>query len=125
MSPSQVIADMQASSHHGENSEWANHQKESERHKPNMSDSTMCSKKQLVLLATNRDVREVCENPSVLHIVLLCKGEDVKTNTSQNLPLVLSSLLQEFKDVFPMSYLRDYLHYVASNTASNSFPAHP
>ena len=61
----------------------------------------MSSKKQLVLLATKRDVREVCENPSVLHFVLLCKGEDVKTNTSQPLPLVLSSLLQEFEDGFP------------------------
>ena len=36
-----------------------------------------------------------------MHYVLLCKDEVVRTNISRNLPLVLSSLLQEFKDVFP------------------------
>ena len=47
-------------------------------------------------------MREVCENPSsVLHYVLLCKDKEPQTNTSPNLPLVLSSLLQEFQDVFP------------------------
>src|SRR3954471_18068153 len=101
MSPSQVIADKQAT-HRGENSERANQQKESECHKPKLSASTMCDKKHLVLFATKREMREVCENPSsVLHYVLLCKDEITKANTSHNLPLVLSSLLQEFKDVFP------------------------
>ena len=39
----------------------------------------------------------MCENPSsVLHYVLLCKDDAPKA-----LPLVLSSLLQEFQDVFP------------------------
>ena len=72
MSPSQVIADKQASTHHGENSERVNHQKESERHKPKLSASTMSDKKNLVLFATKREMREVCENPSsVLHHVLL------------------------------------------------------
>ena len=47
-------------------------------------------------------MREVYENPSsVMYYVLLCKDEAPKTNTSHNLPLVLSSLLQEFQDVFP------------------------
>ena len=47
-------------------------------------------------------MREVCESPSsVMHYVLLCKDEAPKTNTSHNLPLVLSSLLQEFQEVFP------------------------
>ena len=36
-----------------------------------------------------------------MHYVLVCKDEAPKTNTSHNLPLVLSSLLQEFQDVFP------------------------
>ena len=62
MSPSQVIADKQVT-HHGENSERANHQKESERHKPKLSASTI-SDKNLVLFATKREMREVCENPS-------------------------------------------------------------
>ena len=75
MSPSQVIADKQAT-HRGETSERANHQKESERHKPKLSASTMSDKKNLVLFSTKREMREVCENPSsVLHYVLLCKDE--------------------------------------------------
>ena len=73
MSPSQVIANKQAT-HHGENSERANHQKESEHHKPKLSASTMSDKKNLVLFATKSEIRGVCENPSsVLHYVLLCK----------------------------------------------------
>ena len=124
MSPSQVITDKQAT-HHGENSERANHQKESERHKPKSSASMMSKKKNLVQFATKSEIREVCENPSsVMHYVLLCKGEAPKTNTSHPLPLVLSSLLQEFEDISPTSYLRDYLHYVASSTASTSSPKH-
>ena len=68
MSPSQVIADKQATAHHGENSERVSHQKESERHKPKLSASTMSDKKILVLFATKREMREVCENPSTLSL---------------------------------------------------------
>src|SRR3990170_870647 len=53
MSTSQVIADKQAT-HRGETSERANHHKESERHKPKLSASTMCDKKNLVLFATKK-----------------------------------------------------------------------
>lgn len=61
----------------------------------------MSDKKNLVLLATKRDIRDVSESPSsVLHFVLVCKDELVRTNTSQHLPLVLSHLLQEFADVY-------------------------
>ena len=102
MSPSQVIADKKAMNHHGENSERVSHPKGSESHKPKTSASTMSYKKNLVLFATKSEMREVCENPSsVMHYVLLCKDEAPKPNTSHNLPLVLSSLLQEFHDVFP------------------------
>jgi hypothetical protein len=102
MLPSQVITDKQTSSHHGETSERVNHHKESERHKTKSSDSTMSDKKNLVLLATKRDLRDVSESPSsILHFVLVCKDEVVRTNTSQHLPLVLPHLLQEFADVFP------------------------
>ena len=62
MSPSQVIADKQAT-RRGENGERASHQKESERHKPKSSASTMSFKKKLVLFATKSEMREVCENP--------------------------------------------------------------
>ena len=62
----------------------------------------MSDKKNLVLFATKSEMREVCENPSsVMHFVLVCKDEAPKPNTSHDLPLVLSSLLQEFQDVFP------------------------
>jgi hypothetical protein len=101
MSPSQVIADKQTTTHHGENSERVSHQKESESHKPKISASTMSDKKNLVIFATKRETREVCENPlSVIHYVLLCKDEAARTNTSHHLPLVLSHLLQELKDIF-------------------------
>ena len=59
-----------------------------------------------------------------MHYVLLCKDEAPKTNTSHNLPLVLSSLLQEFEDVSPMSYLQVYLHYKALSTESTSSLEH-
>ena len=93
MSPSQVIADKQAT-HRGENSERVNHLKESERHKPKSSASMMSGKKNLVLFATKSEMREVCENPSrVMHYVLVCKDEAPKTNTSHDLHSVLSCLL--------------------------------
>ena len=124
MSPSQVITDKQAT-HHGENGERVSHQKESERHKPKLSASTMSDKKNWVLFATKHEMREVCEKPSsVLHYVLVCKDNAPQTNTSHTLPLVLSSLLQEFQDVFPMSYLRVYLLYEALSTESTSSPEH-
>ena len=102
MSTSQVIADKQNTTHHGEKSERVTHQKESECHKPKPSASTMSDKTNLVLFATKHEMREVCENPSsVLHYVLLCKDEATTTNTPHPLPLVLSNVLQEFVDVFP------------------------
>ena len=61
----------------------------------------MSEYKNLVLFATKREMREVCENPSsVLHYVLVRKDNAPQTNTSHTLPLVLPSLLQEFQDVF-------------------------
>ena len=124
MSPSQVITDKQAT-HRGENSERASHQKESERLKPKLRASTMREKKNLVLFATKSEMRGVCENPSsVLHYVLLCKDNATQVNTSHALPLVLSSLLQNFKMFSPTGYLRDYLYYEASSTASTSSLEH-
>ena len=94
MSLSQVIANKQASAHHGENSERVSHQKGSESHKPKMSASTMSDKKNLVLLATKQDMREVHENSSsVMQCVLLCNDEMARTNTSHHLTLVMSNLL--------------------------------
>ena len=106
MSPSQVITDKQAT-HHGENSERAIHQKESERHKPKPSASTMSDKKNLVLFVTKSEIREVCENPSsVIHYVLLCKDEAPKANTSHNLLTLCdgdTSSSQHFASLSPTS----------------------
>ena len=100
MSPSQLIADKQATNH-GKMSEKVTHPKVSETHKPNLSASSP-REKNLILFATKSEIREVCENPSsVMHFVLVCKDGDSKTNTSHDLPLVFQSLLQEFQDVFP------------------------
>src|SRR5215216_2279277 len=101
MTPSQVLANKQSAKHQGEPSERVNHHKESERHKPKLSDS-LPRDKNLVLFATKSEMREVCENPSsFMHYVLVCKDEVAKTNNHNPLPLVLSSLLQDFADVFP------------------------
>ncbi|KAK1693826.1 hypothetical protein QYE76_010523 [Lolium multiflorum] len=105
MTPSQVIADnakalaraQQQHTHHSElRGEGATHQKESERHKPYMSE------RKSVLLATKSEWREVQENPStILHFVLICKGPSSETNDLTNIPSSLLYLLKEFQDVFP------------------------
>lgn len=122
MSPSQVLADKQAT-HRGENSERANHQKESERHKPKFSASTMSDKTNLVLFATKREMREVCENPSsVLHMSYCARTRHQKL-TPLTIYLWCSLLYcKNFKMFSPMSYLQVYLHYEASSTASTSSP---
>ena len=122
MSPSQVIADKQAT-HHGENSERANHQKESERHKPKLSASRMSDKKNLVLFATKCEMREVCENPSsVLHYVLLCKDKAPKLTTLTTYLWCYLLYCRNSKMFSPMSYLRVYLLYEALSTESISSP---
>ncbi|KAK1681336.1 hypothetical protein QYE76_042184 [Lolium multiflorum] len=104
MTPSQIIADnakalarAQQHTHHSElRGEGATHQKESERHKPYMSE------RKSVLLATKSEWREVQENPSTtLHYVLICKAPSSETNDLTNIPSSLLSLLKEFQDVFP------------------------
>ena len=72
----------------------------SENQKPNMSDNTMRVPQGLTLIATKREMRELRENPSIVHYVLICKGEISLTNTFTNVPPPLMSLLQEFQDVF-------------------------
>jgi hypothetical protein len=80
MTLSQIIADnakalvrAQQQKHHGDlRGEGVIQQKESERHKPNMSEMKS------VFLATKSELREVQENPSTtLHYVLICKGATV------------------------------------------------
>lgn len=56
-----------------------------------MSVSMMSANKDIVLLSTKRDLREVSESPShVLHFVLLYKEEAILTNDSPPLPIFVS-----------------------------------
>ncbi|KAK1694773.1 hypothetical protein QYE76_011470 [Lolium multiflorum] len=127
MTPSQVIADnakalaraKEATITSELRGERVIHQKESERHKPYVSEMKS------VLLATKSEMREVHHNPSTtLHYVLICKGPS-ETNDLTNIPSSLLSLLKDFQDVFPTSYLMDYHRFGASSTASTSYPALP
>ncbi|KAK1648938.1 hypothetical protein QYE76_066743 [Lolium multiflorum] len=104
MTPSQVIADnakalaraKEATITSELRGERVIHQKESERHKPYVSEMKS------VLLATKSEMREVHHNPSTtLHYVLICKGPSEETNDLTNIPSSLLSLLKEFQDVFP------------------------
>src|SRR3954464_7441839 len=45
-------------------------------------------------------MREVRNNPSILHYVLVCKGLAQGTNDLTNVPPSLMAILQEFQDVF-------------------------
>ena len=81
--------------------ERANHHKESESHNPNVSAIVMRECKGLALLTTKREMRALRDNPTMLHFVLICKGEVLETNDFTNLPPMLLSLLQEYEDVFP------------------------
>ena len=61
----------------------------------------MSDKHKSVLLATKSEMRELRENPSIMHYVLICKGAAEDTNDLTNIPPSLLSILQEFGDVFP------------------------
>lgn len=66
-----------------------------------MSVSMLSATEDMVLLATKFDLREVSENPSMLHYVLVYKDEVTLSNTSHALPSFMSHVLQEFAGVFP------------------------
>ena len=95
MTPSQVIADNARALARAQQSssemsgERVNHQMESERHKPYMSD-----KHKSVLLATKSEMRELRDNPSIMHYVLICKGPSEDTNDLTNIPPSLLSILK-------------------------------
>ncbi|KAK1603715.1 hypothetical protein QYE76_027388 [Lolium multiflorum] len=104
MTPSKVIADnakalaraKEATIISEMSSERVTHQKESERHKPYVSEMKS------VLIATKSEMREVHHNPSTkFHYVLICKGPPSETNNLTTIPSSLLSLLKEFQDVFP------------------------
>ena len=76
------------------------HLKESECHKPKVSAIVMRESMGLALLSTKREMRELRENPSLPHYILICNGEVLETNDFTNLPPMLLSLLQDLHDVF-------------------------
>lgn len=123
MTPCQVLADKVQTPHPPEKpSEHESHHIEGESHKPNMRAPKMSANKDIVLLATKRDMREVCENPShILHFVLFYKDEVILPYDSQPLPSAMATLLQESEDVFPSELppglppLRDIEHHIDFN----------
>ena len=62
--------------------------------------------KELVMLATKVDLREVRRDSTIYHLILVCKDLILSTNDSPPLPSALSSLLQEFEDIFPEEHCR-------------------
>ena len=109
MTPSQIIADntkalarKQVDQGNRELSgERVIHLKESECHKPKVSATVMRESMGLALLSTKREMRELRDNLSLPHYLLVCKGKVLETNDLTNLPPMLLSLLQDFQDVFP------------------------
>ena len=107
--PSQVIADnaktvvrtQQAKASSEMSGERENYFHASESHKPNMSGKIKRVTHGVVLIATKSEMREVIANPSILHFVLLCKGDGKETNDLTQVPPSMMFLLQEFDDVFP------------------------
>jgi hypothetical protein len=74
----------------------------SESHKPNLSGKKKCEGvKSLEVLATKSDLREFCEDPTAVPLVLMCKGEILISNNMIPLSIGVSNVLQEFSDVFP------------------------
>jgi hypothetical protein len=55
----------------------------------------------LVLLATKEEMREFREDPTAMPLVLMYKGEILVSNDMTPLPFGISSVLQDFGDVFP------------------------
>jgi hypothetical protein len=61
----------------------------------------MSDKIKHALIATKSEMRDLHQNPSALHFVLICKGTANATNDHSTIPPPLLSLLKEFQDVFP------------------------
>jgi hypothetical protein len=73
----------------------------SESHKPNLSGKMNCEGvKSLLVLATKSDLREFREDPTVVSLVLICKGKILICNNMTPLLIGVSNVLYEFSDVF-------------------------
>jgi hypothetical protein len=66
----------------------------SEGHKPNLSGKKKCEGvKSLVVLTTTSDLREFCEDPTVVPPVLMCKGKILISNNMSPLLIGVSNVL--------------------------------
>jgi hypothetical protein len=54
-----------------------------------------------ILMATKEDLREFGDDPMVIPLMLVYKGEILVSNDNSPLSLGVSSVLQEFDDIFP------------------------
>jgi hypothetical protein len=55
----------------------------------------------LLVLATKEDMREFSEDPTAMPLMLMYKGEVLVSNDMQPVSLSVSTILQDFNDVFP------------------------
>jgi hypothetical protein len=62
--------------------------------------TTMTDTGAYILMATKEDLREFGDDPMVIPLVLVYKGEILVSNDNTPLSLGVSTVLQEFDDVF-------------------------
>jgi hypothetical protein len=106
MAPTQIIeASVQrklSESEQGNKNPSAIHNSVSERHKPNMSGKIReHEKNKRVIIATKSEMREMRDNPHMMHYELLYKDAIPSTNDMTSLHSVISHVLQAYNDVFP------------------------
>ena len=109
MTPQQILADhLQKSSKvrnesakEGEkNNLCAFHKSESESHKPNMREKNKREGKNLVMIATKSELRDVRRNLEQVLIILVCKDILLSANDLTSIPSIIAHILQEYEDVF-------------------------
>lgn len=66
------------------------HKSVSESHKPKQSGKKKSEGERLVMLATKSEMREMRDDPTMLHFVLLYKDALISTNELTSLPSVVS-----------------------------------
>jgi len=98
MTPTQIIAaSMQrklSESEQGKKNSSAIHNSMTEHHKPNMSAKIReHEKNKRVMIATKSKIREMRDNPHMMHYVLLYKDATLSTNDMASLPSVVSHVL--------------------------------
>ena len=97
MTPSQIVADNapRVATCQGEKVKNESRPSMSENHKTHESGQKKGEGRELVMLATKSDLREVRRDSTIYHLILVCKDLVLSTNDSPPLPSALSSFLQE------------------------------